>query len=64
MRGKSADVSVMPAIQLGECLAIAFGDSSDQQIVRQRGFAHISYSAERLEKFPARRYRAAFILRR
>jgi hypothetical protein len=31
----------MPAIQLGERLAIAFGDSSDQQVVWRRGFAHI-----------------------
>jgi hypothetical protein len=31
----------MPAIELGECLAIAVGDSSDQQIVQRRGFTHI-----------------------
>ena len=41
VRGKTADVGVVPAIQLGECFPIAFGDLSDQQVIRQRGFAHI-----------------------
>jgi len=34
VRGKTANVGVMSAVKLGECLTIAFGDPSDDQIVR------------------------------
>jgi hypothetical protein len=40
--GKPAGVGVMTAVELGERFAIAFGNSSDQQVVWQRGFAHIT----------------------
>lgn len=39
--GKPADVGVMTAVELGERLAIAFGDSNNQQVVGLCGFAHI-----------------------
>jgi len=41
VRGKPADAGVMPAVELGKRFAIAFGNSDDQLVVRQRGFAHI-----------------------
>ena len=39
--GKPADAGVVTAVELGERFAIAFGNSSDEQVVGQRGFAHI-----------------------
>jgi hypothetical protein len=33
VRGKPADVGVMTAVELGEGIAIAFGNLSDQQVV-------------------------------
>ena len=46
VRGKPADVSPIPAIELGERLAVTRGDARDQNVVRQYGDPHIFYSVE------------------